>query len=152
MLDDDATVAAADLVGRTGATQFKIGYLHDDVPPEEAGWYAHAQYRGARITVEDQPGPAEAADALARRLLTGAKCYHCGGLVTLSDDSAFAFHRARTVDGVRWDIEQSAAAGWCRWRRIGNRWEGGCENRKPTGPSKFPRRQPKRRTRRERRR
>jgi len=42
-LDEDALIAAADLVGRTGATGFEIGYLHDDVPAEKAGWYAHAQ-------------------------------------------------------------------------------------------------------------
>lgn len=152
MLDEDAVAAAADLVGRSGATGFQIGYLHDDVPPEEAGWYAHAQYKGARLTVEDQAGPTEAADALAHRILKGAKCAHCGGLVTLSDDSAFAFARARTVDGAEWNIEQSSAAGWCRWQRTGKRWEAGCEQRKSSAPSRFGRRQPKRRSRRERRR
>lgn len=151
MLDDDATVAAADLVGRTGATHFQVGYLHDDVPPEEAGWYAHAQYRGARIIAQDHKHPAEAAEALARRLLNGAKCMHCGGLVSLSDAGAMAYN-TRLVDGTAWTIEQAAAAGLCQWRRIGKRWERGCENRKPSRPSKFRRRQPKRRTRRERRR
>ncbi len=43
-LDQDAVTACADLVGRTGATNFTIGYLHDDVPPDQAAWYAHAQF------------------------------------------------------------------------------------------------------------
>lgn len=64
--------ATLDLVGRCGAAAFEIGYLHDDVPVEEAGWYAHVQYQGARIIVEDQPSPEAAADALAARLLRGA--------------------------------------------------------------------------------
>lgn len=66
-LNGDAVIACADLVGRAGATQFKLGYLHDDVPIEEAGWYAHAQYRGARITVDDRRSPSEAALAFAER-------------------------------------------------------------------------------------
>lgn len=150
-LDDDALLAAVDLVGRTGATNFQVGYLHDGVPPEEAGWYAHAQYRGARITAEDHPGPVEAAEALARCLLNGAKCAHCGSLVALSDAGAMAYD-TRLVDGSEWTVEQARAAGQCRWRRIGARWERGCERHKPSGPSRFSRQQPKRSTRRGRRR
>lgn len=107
LLDDDAVEACVDLIRRTGATGFEIGYLHEDVPVEEAGWYAHARYRGARITVDDQPGPVEAADALSRRLLTGAHCQHCGRLVTLS--------------------APIARPAQCRWRRMGNKWTRGCE-------------------------
>ena len=46
MIESDAVIACADLVGRTGAKEFQVGYLHDDVPVEQAGWYAHAQYQG----------------------------------------------------------------------------------------------------------
>jgi len=106
VLDDDAVTAAARLVGRTGATGFECGYLHDGKPVQEAGWYAVALYRGARITVEDQPGPVEACDALSRRLLDGAQCRLCGGTVTLTD----------------------ARAG-CRWRRAGPAWVAGCDPR-----------------------
>lgn len=83
-MDDDALIATVDLIGRTGAKGFEIGYLHEGVPVEEAGWYAHAQYRGARITEENHRGPVEAAEALARQLLTGAMCNHCKKLVALS--------------------------------------------------------------------
>lgn len=47
-LDDDALLATADLVGRSGATGLEVGYLHDDVPAELASWWATAHYQGAR--------------------------------------------------------------------------------------------------------
>lgn len=124
--DKDIIIACADLVGRTGARNFEIGYLHDDVPVEEASWYAHAQLRGARLTAENHRSPTEAAQALAERLLKGAKC-KCGRLVTTSTDGAFAFFKSHTVDGKRWDARVAAKAGQCRWRRIGPRWTPGCE-------------------------
>lgn len=100
-MDGDAIVACVDLVGRTGASGFEIGWLHDDVPIEQAGWYAHAKYQGARITTAgNDAGPAEAADALSRRLLRGGQCM-CGKKVTLS--------------GSR------DARKWCHWSRHGDR-------------------------------
>ena len=120
-----AVVAAADLVGRTGATGFEIGYLHDDVPPEQAAWYAHAQYRGARITAEDHASPGDAAEALAVQLLTGARC-KCGRLVRLDADGAFAFRRPVMTDGTTWTAELAAAAGQCKWTRLGARWDSEC--------------------------
>lgn len=103
-MSEDVVIACMDLVGRAGASGFELGYLHDDVPVEEAGWYAHAQYRGARIMVEDHRSPTGAALALAERLLRGAMC-RCRRPVTLSDG----------VDG-------------CRWRLAGQRWEPGCNS------------------------
>lgn len=126
LLDGDAITACADLVARTGAKEFKIGYLHDNVPPEQAAWYAHAQYRGARIGVENHRGPTEAADALSQRLLTGAQCFHCKKLVALSDHGAMAFDTT-LVDGTPWTKEQAAKAGQCRWRRMAARWVRGCD-------------------------
>jgi hypothetical protein len=123
-LDEDALIAATDLIGRTGARGFEIGYLHDDVPPEEAGWYCHAQYQGARITVEGA-GPVEAAEGLARRLLTGGRC-RCGKLVALSDDGAVAWDSPKMTDGTTWPIEEAATAGQCRWTRMGRKWVGAC--------------------------
>lgn len=123
--DQDALDAALDLVGRTGARSFELGYLHDG-PVEQAAWYAHVQYRGARISVENRHGPVEAAEALARRLLTGGKCTGCGRLVALSDTGAVAYRSAVMADGTRFTAEDAAAAGQCRWRRVGARWEMGC--------------------------
>src|SRR5258706_845767 len=123
-LDEDAVLACADLVGRTGATEFQIGYLHDE-PPQQ--WYAHAQYRGTRITEENHAGPSEAADALCRRLLTGARCAHCGGLVALSGAGAVAYGNPVMADGSTWSAAEAAAAGQCRWHRMGPKWVMGCE-------------------------
>lgn len=124
-LDQDVVIACADLVGRSGATEFKIGWLHDDVPPEEAAWYAQAQYRGARIIAENHRGPIEAMEDLMRQLLTGAQC-KCGKLVALSDHGAVAYG-SHMADGSFWSVQQAAKAGQCRWRRMGPRWVRGCE-------------------------
>ena len=121
--DDDAMTACADLVGRTGASEFQIGYLNDE-PPHQ--WYAHATYKGTRITEDGHKGPVEAADALCRRLLTGARCQHCGGLVALSDAGAVAFGGQMT-DGTIWTADEARAAGQCRWQRMGPKWVMGCK-------------------------
>lgn len=102
-LNEDIVIACAALVDRAGASAFEIGYLHDDVPVDQAGWYAHAQYQGARIIAENHQSPTGAALALAERLLAGATC-RCRRLVVLSDGG----------DG-------------CRWRLAGRRWEPGCD-------------------------
>lgn len=107
--DQDAMDAALSLIGRTGAQGMEVGYLHDDVPVEKAGWYAHAQYRGARITAQGHIGPVEALEALARRLLDGGLCTHCGQRIALSD-----------FPGKR-----------CRWTRHGAQWIRGCETTHP---------------------
>jgi len=124
--DADAVTACADLVGRTGARSFECGYVHDDVPVAQAGWYATAVYRGAKIIAEDKATPAEACDALAARLLSGAQCQHCKGLVALPGDGAFAFRKATLATGERWDAEDAARAPQCRWARTDARWERGC--------------------------
>lgn len=120
--DGDAVMAAADLVRRTGATGMQIGYLNDE-PPHE--WYAYAQYRGSRISVDGHPGPVEAADALSRRLLTGARC-QCGALVALSDIGALAYETTVMTDGSTWDLKTASEAGQCRWTRRGAHWVRGC--------------------------
>lgn len=102
----DAVIACADLVDRTGASGgFEIGYLRDDVPVDQAGWYAHARYMGARLTSENHASPSAAALGLAERILRGATC-KCRRPVTLRDD------------------QQPKR---CRWRLMGQRWEPGCD-------------------------
>lgn len=103
--DQDALDAALKLVGRTGAKQLEVGFLHDDVPIEEAGWYAHAQYHGARITSENHRGLVEAVEGLARRLLEGATCTFCGLTISLGQ-----------FPGKR-----------CRYTRHSDTWVRGCE-------------------------
>lgn len=137
--DDDRLVAAVMLIGHTGAKDFEVGYLHDNVPTEKADWWAKAQYRGARITVEHHAGPVEAAEALAKRLLTSAKCQWCNGLVTLDPLGAMAWPGASMVDGSQMPQERAEieAMGQCLWRRSGKRWEPGCIHGASTG-SKAP--------------
>lgn len=124
----DILIACVELVGRCGAREFEIAYLHDDVPMEEAGWWAGANYGGHRIIVEDQPSPFHAAQGLAEKILTGAKC-KCGKLVALSDDGAMFMGQlsVNMADGTEWTAEEAIAAGQCRWRREGPRWKPGCE-------------------------
>lgn len=102
IVDQDAVVAIAELVGRSGGRGFEIGYVNDD-PPHL--WYAQAKYRGERIIAEGKDDPAEAADALARKILDGGQCAHCRRTVRLSDG--------------RGDV--------CRWTRMGATWKRGCE-------------------------
>lgn len=97
---DNAVTACVDLIGRAGASSLDFGYL-DDQPPHR--WYAHAQYRGTRITVEGHDSPEEAALALAQRILRNGTC-RCGQTVALTDRQ----------DG-------------CRWQLVGARWEPGCD-------------------------
>ena len=102
-VNDDILTACAHLVDRAGGTEFELGYVHEDVPVEQAGWYAHAQWRGARITSDDHTSPTNAALGLAERILTGGTC-RCGNPVTLTDSRP-----------------------GCRWRLLGDRWTPGCD-------------------------
>jgi hypothetical protein len=123
----DAIKACADLVSRTGAKSFECGYVHEGVPVSGAGWYATAMYQGARITAEDKSSPAGACYALAVRLLAGAQCQHCKGLVALVSSGAFAFQEATLTSGERWDASDAAKTSQCLWRLVGDQWIRGCE-------------------------
>jgi hypothetical protein len=119
--DEQAVTACMEVVGRTGATDFQIGYLEDSL----ADWYAHAQYRGARITVEGHASPVAACNALVERLLNGAQCQHCKGAVTTTPAGLLAFDGTLTT-GEAWTAEQQARAGLCVWQRKAERWVRGC--------------------------
>lgn len=119
--DQDAVEAACELVGRAGAQQLEVGYTDDEaVAAEDADWYAHAQYAGTRIMVEGRRGPIEALEALARKLLNGGQCTHCGRTITLS--------------GGQPNLDL------CRWTRMGKHWVRGCvdthaEDERPYKPA-----------------
>lgn len=103
-MNTDVIIACADLIDRAGGKGMSLGYTGDpEGPAANAGWYAYAEYQGARITVEDHASPSAAAHALAERILTGATCRY-GQPATLSD----------TTPG-------------CRWTLQGKRWEPGCD-------------------------
>jgi hypothetical protein len=103
MIMSDMVIACTDLARRSGAKEFQLGFVHDDVPVEEAGWYAQVCFQGGRIIAQDHRSPEAAALALATRLLTDAMC-RCGRPVSLSD-----------------------GAPGCRWMLVGQRWKPSCD-------------------------
>lgn len=104
---DDRAVAAIELIGRTGARDVEIGFLHDDVPSDQADWWASANYRGAKVHVEHKRSPGHALDSLLARLLDGATCRWCGRQVT----------NRKTGNGPR----------YCRYVLQGDRYVRGCQ-------------------------
>lgn len=103
----DQLVAVVDLAGRAGAESIYIGETDEGI------WEVTAQYRGAHPIAAESSEIGEAADTLARRLLTGAACTGCHKPVTLSD------------------VETLQKKG-CRWYRNSARWARGCDT--PPGP------------------
>jgi len=117
--DDDRILAVADLTGRTGAKTLEMGHV-------PAGWWAAALYQGGRITVEGQHCPPEAAEALAVRLLTGAKCMGCGGLVSLDGIGGWIGSEQHMTNGESFTVRDAMDKGICHWKRTGKRWGSEC--------------------------
>lgn len=118
-----ALIAAVDLGQRAGASGgFEFGWDDDDNPTE---FYAEVAFKSHKVRGEG-PHPQAAGIDLARKLLTGGKC-RCGKLVALDDEGAAAFDQAQMADGTTWTADEAAAAGQCRWRLVGNRWEPSCD-------------------------
>lgn len=133
ILDEDALVAAVELLGRAGASDIELGHLYDDeepppgwppgapVPAAACEWYVHARWKGARLTVDGYADPITAAEALARRVLDGARCVKCGR-----------------------EIRLDSTPGGCRWHRNGPHYYRGCDGGRgganPAGPNRAARR------------
>lgn len=111
-----AIVAAAGLVGRSGGKAFNVGYLDETPRMEDARWWASAEYRGAKVIIDEQQSPALACELLARRILEGGRCAHCRQRVTLKQVRS-SFGNFNVAGGTR----------HCRWFRVGPRWFRGCE-------------------------
>jgi hypothetical protein len=111
-------VACADLAARGGAIDFKIGYfdnLDPDGAPLAAGlpaklWFAEVEWSGTQLSTENHPTAAAAADAMALKLLDGARC-RCGKVIVVESESPTATPKQRM---------------WCYWRRHNARWRPGC--------------------------
>lgn len=116
--------AAVEMVGRAGATGFSVDCLDRAAPIAEARWYASAHYRGIRVTEANHPGPAEAANALALRLLHGAQCQGCGKFSAAHDGDVPL--PDTLIDGTKVDPKEAARRGLCRWERVGKHWIRGC--------------------------
>lgn len=102
--DEQALFASVNLIGRSGAKEFQFGWLDDDVPIEEARWWAKARWGGEILTEENHVGPVEAADALARRVMDGGMCVHCQRKISLGQ----------------------AQPDVCVWHREDDQWVRGC--------------------------
>jgi hypothetical protein len=100
--------ALVDLCRKCGAAALELGYLHDDVPVEEAGWWASVQYAGTRITVDDHTSPEAACEALAKKVLNGGMC-RCG--------------RTAVTD----NRPPRRGGRLCRWRLLDGVWAAGCD-------------------------
>jgi hypothetical protein len=122
VLDQDALLAAVDVINRMGAIDFEVGHLDDTPRSEDARWWARARWNGTKVAVEDHTGPDTAAEALAKRLMNGGQCTHCAGTITLGPTS-----RA-----------QRRAGKLCAWTRQGVRWVRGCADRVPEGQRAVP--------------
>lgn len=110
--DNDRMVAAGALVAASGAHDMQVAYLREDVPSEDAGWYAQAFYQGARIIAEGYRSEVDAAEGLALKILGFSLCAFCGQFISTGDDPNFLFAPPRSI---------------CRWRRVSQRWTPGCE-------------------------
>lgn len=109
--ETDRLHAAVDVIGRTGAKDFEVGF--DDEAPTNACWYARCDVVGVGNTsVAGITDPASAAEKLARKLINGGTCSHCGRTMTL----------------VIWikPGEDALYPAQCHWRRTRKRWERGC--------------------------
>jgi hypothetical protein len=118
--DMDRLVAAYELIGRMGASDFEVGF--DDALPAETSWYASCWYpkAGPQSTFKWSSAH-EAAERLARQLANGGRCTHCGRPVSLG---------ASTLGPV----SPVLAAGICRWTREGKAWVRGCIDTHEEGP------------------
>lgn len=72
--DDPRYVAAVDLIGRTGASEFKVGYTDEDAPP--VVWYAAAKW-GPHWQVAGALSPLSAMFRLLELVMDGGTCMHC---------------------------------------------------------------------------
>lgn len=109
MTDTPYLEALVDLADRAGAKAFEIGYLNDNVPVDQAGWWASVEYQGAKLHVEDHESPEHACLALAIRLLAGGKC-RCRHPVVVPGERVKPGRRV-----CRWTLTDEAELGSPRW-------------------------------------
>lgn len=81
--EDPRFVAAVDLIGRTGASEFQIRYSDDESPTV---WFAVAKY-GLKAECDAALDPGMAVMRLAERLIDGGQCTHCHKPTGLDPDS-----------------------------------------------------------------
>lgn len=129
--DNEVIAASVNLFTRCGAQEFDYGHMLENVPSEDADWYAYVGFRGSRITVEHQRGPVQALDALAARVLDGGMCTTCTRICTTRPDGVMVRDTVHVHTGAKVSQEEAAANvernGACHWVRDGDHWYSGCD-------------------------
>ncbi len=124
--DKERLLAAVEVIGRGAANSLELGWTHDD-GPRPGEWYASASYKGARVIVENEHGPEDAAENLALRLIVGGQCVHCGLTVTVRNEAGLvmtvAGHPVLDEDA----LEETYPDRVCVWHRDGPHWLRGCD-------------------------
>lgn len=133
-LDDDALVAAVEIIGRAGAKGLEINCLDPEASISKARWWAATYYSGTRVQVEGHVGPLEALEALVERLLHGAKCMGCGKLTAITD--APVPIGKTYMDASEVDEKEARRLGVCMWERQGKHWVRGCGADAPEGSTR----------------
>lgn len=122
-LDTDAAVAAVGVIGRMGALDVEVGYLDDTERSQDARWWASARWNGTKVQVAKHQRPDQALEALARQLMEGGTCTHCGQRIHLGGAPAGLRRRHPRL---------------CAWKRQGREWVRGCIDRVPEGQRVVP--------------
>jgi hypothetical protein len=107
--DDPRYVAAVDLIGRTGAKTFKIGYCDEEAPP--VIWYVCALY-GDHWEVTGGQGPLLALFRMLESLIDGGVCMHCKK-PTGFEESAEPVPLDNLVCWYQWDPSTKTYARGC---------------------------------------
>jgi len=76
-VNDPRFTAAVAMIGRTGASSFRIGWSHED-DGEPTAWYALAAYPNDRAEAAGAMDPVTAVLRLCELLIDGGVCQHCG--------------------------------------------------------------------------
>lgn len=122
-LDTDLLGAIVNLIGRTGSTSFRLGWVDDekDIP---VIWYAAVQYKGAWETMAAMD-PLTAASRLAEQLMDGGTCTHCHRPTGLELDPR------HPVSDLRSELPVVDKICWYYYDPAGKRFRRGCEDQKP---------------------
>lgn len=125
-LDKDMVAHTVEAIGRTGAVSLEIGWL-DDTPPHR--WYATAQYRGAKVSCDNQPDIVAAVLGLYAMLAAGGECTGCGHIIALDQGVEGLKDGARMRRGVFETHRADPAGDYCVRRLELDGWTT-CDRRK----------------------
>lgn len=90
-LNTDLLNATIELIGRTGAKAFRLGWVDEEpeLPQYPHIWYATARYEKGHEAAAAMD-PVGAVTRLAEQLIDGGKCQHCSRPTAIHQDSGDA--------------------------------------------------------------